>query len=238
MIGRLRKAFEGSDITLMATLRRPDDYLVSWEGQRMRFGMSGAPLNSQKRLDSQARTVHLDYRLMLETWVKALPGATIVLRNYADVLNNGGSVKDFNAHCRVRLPTGLTVVSSSNISNPVALSEIMRQANAALPTDQAALLRDEIIRLAPTLCLPPSRDIECYGRENRAYLHQLFQPSAAYLQDLTGTPFFPDLDEMLNTKPVPMATATREALAQLRPHIAASSLGDDLKQYFATITIE
>jgi hypothetical protein len=204
----------------------------------MRFGMSGAPLNTAKRLDTQAKTIHLNYRLMLEAWVKVFPAAQIILRNYADVLKGGGSVADFSACCGVSLPAGLTHVPRSNISRPFALSEILRQANAALPAPQAALLRDEVARHTPALVLPPNRDIECFGAEGRARLHRLFAPSADYLQGLTGAPFFPDLEEILNTRPVPAADAGRDALRQLQPLIVESALPEEVKHFLAGVRIE
>src|SRR5690606_24095591 len=65
LIRRLHDLFAGADFTIVATLRRIDDYLASWHGQRFKFGHKVAPLRDDG-LDDYLSGIHFDYRLMIE----------------------------------------------------------------------------------------------------------------------------------------------------------------------------
>lgn len=238
MIERLRDFFAGCDVTIMATLRRPDEYLVSWESQRMKFGQSGQPLRNPKRLLGSSRSIHLNYELMLRGWVETFPEARLVLRDYAEVMQAGGSIADFEAQSGLDMPQGLLPVPRSNPSIKVALLEIMRRINEAFPPGEAHRLRDAVQAEARAIDLPANGEIEMFGAENRQQLLELFAPSDAYLRQVTGKArFFADYDRIAETRPIPQAEASRAALAALKPRIAAGDLPEPMRAFIAGLTL-
>lgn len=59
LIELLKTAFDVSDVTIVATLRRPDDYLISWHGQRLKFGHT-VPALRDDAVGQYGRTIHFD----------------------------------------------------------------------------------------------------------------------------------------------------------------------------------
>lgn len=238
MIERLRDFFAGCDVTLMATLRRPDEYLVSWESQRMKFGQSSQPLRHPRRLVWTSRNIHLNYELMLRGWIETFPEARIVLRDYAEVMQAGGSIADFQAQSGLDFPQGLMPVPRSNPSIKVALLEIMRRINETFPGPAAHRLRDAVQTQAKQLDLPANGEIEMFGAENRQQLMELFAPSNAYLQQVTGkTAFFADYDRIAEPRPLPQLDVSRAALEGLKPLIAATDLPEDMRAFIAGLEL-
>ena len=213
MIAELAGAFPGAEIALTATLRRVDDYLVSWHGQRLRFGHQVRAL-PQGALAHYVKTIHFDYRLMLEGWTETLPEASLRLRPYDAVMAAGGSVQDFMTGFDLPLPAppGAAPV---NAGLHRGLIEIARQANAALEPEDAADLFRVLLRLGPALDLPPSSGIELYGAAARARMAARFAPINDWLSERAGAPFFADAARIAELRPHPEIAANRAALAQL-----------------------
>ncbi|MDE4201456.1 hypothetical protein [Phaeobacter gallaeciensis] len=215
LIDQLVEHFPGAEFTVVATLRRIDAYLASWHGQRLKFGHKLKPLR-EDGVDSYGMGIHFNYRLMIEGWLKALPEARVILRNYADVRANGGSVNDFITQTGLELPKGLAPERRENDSIHRGIYEIIRRANVELPQPQAAELRHSLRTLAPKLNLPPSHSVELFGAENRARMLERFRPIDTWLGEVMGQEgFFDDLEAVLEPDPLPELEAARIALEQI-----------------------
>lgn len=215
LIARIRDIFPDAEFELYCTFRRPDEYLVSWYGQRLTLGHKVAPLWDGGALDYTS-TIHFDYRALLEPWRRCFAGAPFHVRNYRDVLAAGGSVEDFTGRVGIDFPSGLAAPERSNRSLPYALMEILRRANRTLPRPEAKRLRGFLLGLSDRIDLPANGEVEMFGAGVRADLFRAFAPIHDYLCDATGRPaFFPDLGEMRIVRPVPEPEASRAALAEL-----------------------
>ena len=223
--------------TLHATLRRIDDYLVSWHAQRLRFGHRIEPL-SAGGLPHYFRTVHFDYRVMLEPWIARMPHDRLVLRSYGDVLRAGGSVQDFMAHSGIAFPDGLKPDGQSNVGFHRAAIEVLRRGNRDLGEEQAAELRRTVAMLTPQLELPRSGEIEMFGEEARRLVAERFEPIHRWLSETAGVPaFFPDQDEVVRVRPIPEREANAAFLAAIRTQL--DEVGDAaVRDYLGTLRLE
>lgn len=231
-IRRLGEAFDASDDTqIYICLRRPDEYLISWHNQRLKFGVKLKPLRADG-VRGYFSTIHFDYAMCLEGWLETFPRAELSVRRYSDLHANGGSIGDFMTQSGLDFPDGLTPVKSLNRSIPYAMMEIARLGNAALPPAQARLFRQSLLRLVDDLeAVPPNKDVEMYGAENRAILLAQFAPIHEKLSRITGeAPFFPDLEDMARPRPVPEIEAAGLILAQLNKRL--------LKRHFELSGVE
>lgn len=212
MIDKLHQLFPQADYELYCALRRPDEYTISWHGQRLRFGHKMSPLSDY----SDFASIHFDYRRMVAPWIKAFAGSQIHLRNYSDVLAAGGSVQDFTTQTSATFPKGLSTKGPSNHGLPRASYEILRQGNMQLPDEQAQSLRN-IFLTAPKMLLPgDDKDIELFGEQKRAEMAEAFAPIHDYLSELTGqAAFFPDIEAMRQPRPLPIKEATKRVLSGL-----------------------
>lgn len=217
LITQLLDAFPGAEITLVATLRRIDDYLASWHGQRLRFGHVLRPL--PEALDGYSKGIHFDYRKMLESWIHALPEARLVLRPYDKVIAAGGSVRDFIARTDLDVPPGADLDIHVNRGLHRGLLELSRRGNAELEPDAARALLHALLRLGPELGLPKSSDVEVWGAAARADLAARFAPIHTWLSELVGAPFFADAERIGVTVAHPEAAVNRAALAALAPYM-------------------
>lgn len=212
LIDQLARYFPGAEFTVVATLRRIDEYLASWHGQRLKFGHQLEPLR-EDGIEGYIKGIHFNYRLMVEGWLKALPQAQVILRDYADVRGNGGSVNDFIVQTGLELPQDLLPERRQNDSIHRSIYEIIRQANVALPQPKAAELRRSLRELTPKLELPPSHSVELFGAENRARMLERFRPIDSWLGEVMGRDgFFDDLEAVLETDPLPELEAAEAAL--------------------------
>ncbi|HID68139.1 MAG TPA: hypothetical protein EYP31_07770 [Roseibacterium sp.] len=237
LIERLKDAFPGADITLIATLRRIDEYLASWHGQRLTFGHKPEPLRTSGMM-GYFNNIHFDYRLMLEGWIDAMPEAQMILRDYADVRAAGGSVTDFAVQAGLELPQGLLGEQRSNQSLHRGVYEIARQGNKALRPGQATRLRQILRDMTPDLDLPASGDIELFGAENRADLLDRFEPIHRFLAQISGKPtFFADQQEARQIRPVPEMEAYQEALSGVTQR-AGDIEEPDIRDFVTTLAAE
>lgn len=217
LIDKLKDIFPEAEYELYCVLRRPDEYLVSWHGQRLRFGDKVAPLG-EKGAELYAKSIHFDYRMLLEPWLEKFPQARHHVRTYSDVLKAGGSAEDFCAVTSVDFPPGLVAAGAANTGIPRASMEIVRRANHDLPQKLAQSLRTFLLDGAAYDNPVPNTDVEIFGRDNRAALAERFAPIHAYLEEATGRrPFFPDLDDIARPRSVPEAEAVRRLLAAVPP---------------------
>ena len=233
MIERLLAVFEGFDVTLLATFRRVDEYLMSWHGQRLKFGHTLRRL-SKDGLDDFLGGIHFDYGRMLEGWLTHLPDAKIILRDYADVRRAGGSVADFIAQGELQMPDGLRGERRQNDSLHRGIYELVRRGNIdlarPLPGQYRSVLRD----LSDMMDLPNSNEIELFGADVREQIVEKFAPINARLGEIAqmNGPFFTDDDAVLKTLPVSedevMVSAKAQALKLWPEHGPVSDVRDYL----------
>lgn len=196
LIKKLVAQFPDTNVTIFATLRRIDEYIASWHGQRLKFGHK-LPRLSENGVKSYAKSIHFDYRLMLEGWVSALPEANVILRNYTDVIRNGGSVNDFFQQNGIELPANVEPERRVNDSFHRATYEIARRANLELAPDTASVLRKALRKAPAKLGLPASNKIDLFGQKNRKELASAFSSIDAYLASIARKEFFfPDLKDI------------------------------------------
>lgn len=230
LIDRVRDIFPEASPAIYCVLRRPDEYLIAWHAQRLRFGHKVASLQEGAAL-GYTGTIHFDYRKMLEPWVERFSDAPQHLRNYADVLEAGGSVEDFFACNGLEMPPDPVQVGRPNESLPRAAMEIARRGNHDLPPDEARDLRQYLLSCREHTEPAPNRDVEMFGAELRAELTARFAPIHDWLSAQIGTAaFFPDIDEMAQVRPIPEREATADLLAQIDP---ATLPSDALRSFIA-----
>jgi len=216
LIDQMRMMF-GPDIELeiYCALRRPDEYLTSWHGQRLRFGGRFDALRDGG-FKEYFGDIHFDYELMLRPWFERCTKATFHIRPYAEIMASTDSTADFMNHVGVEFPDGLLPAPRLNTSYPHALFEIARLGNHALSRENATALRDFLMSVRSDMDLPANAQIEMFGAENRTALHKAFTPIEDWLRRATGrSAFFNDLDDMLPVRPLPELEVMRSAVTQI-----------------------
>jgi hypothetical protein len=227
-ISDLRDIFPGATFELYCVLRRPDDYLVSWHGQRLRFGEAILPL-SGGAVPRYYPQIHFDYRKLVAPWLKVFADSPVHLRTYGEVVAAGGIEPDFMATVEAPFPRGLKTFKEANVSLPRAAMEIVRQANHALPGPEAEALRNYFLSASNGLRPVASKDVEMFGSALRTELCDRFDPIHAFLSETTGkAAFFPDIDDMRSPRPIAEAEATAQLLAQIRPGTLPGEASRDL----------
>ncbi|MFD1344374.1 hypothetical protein [Litorisediminicola beolgyonensis] len=216
LVADLKARFTRGPVRWLCTLRRPDDYLISWHVHRLKIGDRTGRLASRAIRD-YAGSIHLDYRRFLAPWIDTFGTEAMVLSDYAEVREAGGSVPAFLAASRLPIPPDLPSPPDRNLGLHRALAEIARRGNHALPPGPAKTLRKFLEETGPALDLPPSREIEMIGARRRRWLAREFAPVARWLDGLVDRPrFFQEIDRMTDTAPLPEMEAARAALAQLQ----------------------
>lgn len=232
LIRHVFSPFDDPNVTLTATFRRVDDYLVSWHGQRLRFGQAPRPL--EQALARYQNTIHFNYRKLLEPWIKVRPEAALRIRNYKDVLASGGSVEDFMNGFGLPLPQDPALMPRVNESISCAFYDLMTAANDVLEKSDARQFFEYLINIGPKLDLPKNRDIEMFGQAARDTLVESFEPIHTWLSEINGVPaFFPDFDEMARVRPVAKQDAAQSAIEQLRGPIG-QDVPEPAKELVAT----
>ncbi|MDX1781887.1 MAG: hypothetical protein R3256_11270 [Thalassovita sp.] len=220
-IEELATLFSGAEVEIYCTLRRPDLYLASWYGQRLKFGQKIAPLRDGGAL-AYRDTIHFDFAAMIYPWQTAFPRARFHLRNYADVLAAGGAVEDFTAQVGVDFPAGLVMPPRANPGLPYAAMEIMRRGNQVLNRADRLALRSFLLHRTNVARLPRNDEVELFGAETRRELYQSFLPVHDALNRMTGRDaFFPDLQDMLIAHPIPETELPLPTLRKVRRNIRA-----------------
>lgn len=223
LIARLAEYCHGHEVQILATLRRPDEYISSWHAQEFKIGKLCQPLR-EDGLDAYWSSVHFDYGLMLDTWLETFKDAQFNFINYADVLKMGGSIEAFWAASDLNRPVGMKPIPRANPSIPLSALELVRLANRDLPEQAAKSFRQWIIKNKDATASVVNNEVEVFGQTNRNLMMERFAPHSAYLDRITGkAPFFPDLDEMGRPKPIDELEATAQVLPNLKQ--AAANTG-------------
>lgn len=234
LIRRLMQQFGDADVTFSVTLRRIDEYLVSWHAQRLRFGQN--PRSLPSALERYSKTIHFNYRKVIEPWMTACPDADLRLRTYDQVRAAGGSVQDFMGGFGLPMPEDPATLPRVNESLHRAFFRIAHQANATLDPAEARNLFHILLTIGSEADLPVNRDIEMFGAEARAFMVEQFEPIHAWLGEVSGqAPFFEDGEKIGALLPVSHAEATAAALSQLKGPLKGAFSGEQ-RQFLATIT--
>lgn len=235
MIDRFDKVLGGSDFAVHLTLRRPDEQLIAWHAQRLRFGNKAAPL-SDPEAGFAATDMNLDYVQIAKPWLERLSGATLTLRTYDETVAAGGSIADFVASHALSLPDGMIEVPRMNTGIPRALLGLVRAANHALPLPVAKLFVDDLIDLTGGLDLPGARDIEFFGPSARARLVELFSPAHDWLSQQVGRDaFFADIEDLGQLREIPEPEVTRLVLDQMGPELISELQGSDVRAFVSEL---
>lgn len=204
LVDRLIKPFEGAEFQIYCALRRPDEYVTSWHGQRLKVGEKATPL-SAGGLKDYFGGIHFDYRQVVEAWIDRVPNAKISIRNYADVLGAGGSAEDFMDQTGLAMPDPMIPARRANESLPLAAYPIMEKAVHKLEQPAIFKLSRYLQNHGAKLTDVNNRDVEVLGAEQRQKLWDEFVPVSDYLRKYaaSGTEFFPDIDKVKEARPVP-----------------------------------
>lgn len=212
LIDMLKNHLPEAQFEIYCALRRPDQYLASWHGQRLKFGHQVEALSAGAAL-AYRRGIHFNYQRLIEPWVKCFPEARFHIRNYADVLTAGGSVEDFTQQVDVDFPAELPIPAQRNPSLPYATYDIMRRGNAALAKPDQRMLCNYLLSHRQMDHLPKNHEVELFGPKVRQTLFQSFAPIADYLEQFTPeAAFFPDLEHMLEPHSQSEAEASTRVL--------------------------
>ncbi len=217
LISRLRSHFPKAEFQIYCALRRPDDYLISWHGQRLKVGEKLEQL-SDGGLAPYYDTIHFNFRTVVESWNILIPEAQLTLRPYTDILASGGSIEDFITQSGITFPSDLTAAGRANKSLPRTALEIVRRGNHDLPPPQAHALCQYLLSAESTPKSISNKDIEMFGTPLRIKMAARFGPVHDYLSELTGQgPFFTDFERVTLERPVPEHQAVASLLAQIDP---------------------
>lgn len=215
LIQKLKDIFPDADYEIYLTLRRPDQYLAAWHGQRFRFGYKWGRFQGEVA-QKYAKSFHFDYQKLLQPWREKIPEAVFHIRNYRAVLAAGGSCEDFTQQVGADFPSDMVAVPRANESLPYAFYEIARQANRTFERPLASAMVHFLGETPAGRDVPANSEVEIFGQESRDFLADAFEPIHAYLGEVTGqAPFFDDIAEMRRAHPIPEMEAYRTALDRL-----------------------
>ena len=223
-IDRLLNVFPDAEVQIYCALRRPDEYLVSWHGQRIKVGEPIRPLR-KAGITPYENNIHFNFDRVPVPWMENAPGAKLSLRSYTDILAVGGSIEDFARETGLDLLDGSLPVERHNKSLPLATVEIARCANHELPEEEARRLRDYLLWETGDLDLLPNRDIEMLGTENRNTIAERFAPIHQILANLVDKDaFFHDYDAIREGKPIPEIDAIADTLGKIDPTVFENTI--------------
>lgn len=236
LVAEIKRLFPARSTELYGCFRRIDDYLMAWHGQRLRFGHRLEALEDVA-YDLYRDTIHFDYDRIVESWVRHFPEATLHLRPYGEVLAAGGIVADFRDYIGLNEPKHLAVARRENPSDHRAFHDILRQANWALSSDQIARLRSAIGNAVTQDNLPNSGDVELLGTCQRALIAKHYETVHRQLACHSGGgKFFTDIEQIFNSRPVPLRVATELGISTA---MKAASAQEDapIRQFLSALPL-
>lgn len=195
-------------------LRRPDQYLASWQSQVLKFGAPNGRLSDQSILRFVG-TCHLEFKSAVAPWRKQVGADNLTLVNYADLRNAGGSISHFEETFDLQIKEPI-VANVENTGLPYAAYETIRRANGALGKDRSGFLR-WYIQAAHKIPLPANNEVELFGAENRLWLVDNFTSDNKGLGEMIGQDmFFPDIEEARATHSMSEKDASEMGFAAIR----------------------
>lgn len=221
--------------TLWCTLRRPDEQLVAWHGQQVRFGQAPKPLSDTEH-GLKLKWLHVDYRGVVEPWINNIPEARVILRPYGETVSNGGSVEDFVQGSGLKWPANLLPAKTMNVSFKPAVISLLRLANGRLSREHAQDLADRSPALTRGMKLAGKSEVEFLGQESRAKLVAHFQPIHDWLTSVSGRPvFFSDIEEMAICRPIFETDALQQLLDQLTPSHIKTIAAPEVREFLTDL---
>ena len=229
LLPKLHDALASDGTTIVLNLRRPDKYLASWHQQRLKFGAKLSPLR-EDGLKGYLGSIHFRVDQIAERWSEVFTDATLILRNYDDVLAAGGSVTDFFAQTGLPKAVG-DDDAALNPSVPFALAEVARLANHTVPSIAVAVM-DYLLAIGPRIDLTPNAQVEMFGAANRDVLCKAFEPVHRGIAKMAGrTLFFPDIDEARTVRPVAELEALRAALPLVQADVRQAKVSEPVRDF-------
>ena len=224
-MSRLADFCDGHDVQVQCTLRRPDEYVMSWHLQCLKFGLPMEPLRKDG-LEGFYSDIHFDYAHMLRPWADTFGAAQVILSNYAETQKLGGSIPNFWQRSGMTEPKGLRAVPRTNPSIARAAGEIVRRANHDLSDELRQSFWRWMVEHNAVFDPEENKNIEMFGDANRQAMFERFASVHTYISDLAEhDPFFPDLKKMLNAAPVTDVEAAARILPAVQKH--ARKTGQD-----------
>ncbi|QFU74478.1 hypothetical protein EY643_01740 [Halioglobus maricola] len=235
LIQRLSNHFPDHEVTINCTLRRPDEYIVSWYGQRLKFGHRLKPLRKRALQSHFFRTIHFNYKLLLSSWLSELPDANFQINSYKSVLNSGGAISHFIKQNDLGIAAPKERNYQANISIPHSCYEILRRGNHDLSEPNRIKLKRAILQLEKASISLPS-NVELLGPKNRGMLFSRFQHIHDYLCEITGKDsFFADIDEALEIQETPEQLADQTAKTALLGQMKHSYKSKELRTFIQNL---
>lgn len=233
---RMAYRFGSYDVTIVLNLRRVDEYLASWHLQRLKFGSNIKPLR-EGGYEGYFPNVHFRFDRIVEVWSKVFPAANMVVRNYEDVCNEGGTVADFFKQAGIDHKPQIEN-DRLNSSIPHAMAEIARLGNlhaGPLRNPLQAYLSEAATRIT----MARNSEVELFGEDHRSALVKAFEPVHAALSASVGTDaFFPDMDDAAKCRDVPEMEAARAALSELRKDAPRHASHEGVREFIANLEFE
>ena len=219
LISNLRHGFrKAEDFEVWCTLRRPDEHLVSWYGQAVRLGIR--PIHLSEKGGVGYKSIHFDYRAVIEPWQKRLPKCTFNVRPYSEIMERGGSVNDFGTSVGIDVGAYIPVPRLNESIAPGATA-VLQKIGAVAPKKVSRSLNPLFRQLSGELKLYSSKEVEVLGQSTREEIFENFKPIHKWLSEFTKRPsFFTDIDQMLVCNSIP----EEEAYRQFLDHIDAGIL--------------
>jgi hypothetical protein len=235
LITRLRNEFSQSRVTIMGTLRRPDDYVASWQGQRFKFGHKLKPLHGSG-LDEYFDTIHFNYQMMLQGWADVFPESSghtdWILRDHSAVMAAGGSVPDFLNETKISPPLNGVITQDSNPSVPLALHEVAREGNCDLEAQDAKDLVKFLVGLGKRVKLTPNSAVEMFGSRKRTQLVERFEPINHWIAETVGAgQFFAHEHDFGVVREVTSGRALSNVMPALRNDAQKQGLSDPVRRF-------
>lgn len=177
-------------------LRRPDDYISSWQKQTLKFGAKVQPLDSKERLAKVLKKCLGDYRKALEPFVERYDSVR------AFVYKPGMDTTQIFFEEVLGLPAPKP--SKSNPSVPDAFAglalDFVRENRRLKPRELKRLIRKD-----------PGVRVDLLGAENRKRLAQHYEPIVEWLTATFGPEVTFDLDAIATVPETSISVEQAEA---------------------------
>ncbi len=199
---------------VVAYLRRPDKYVVSFHKHDIRMGARVAGLHTRQRLERLSRTSRLDHTRALGLYEARYRDIRIF--RYEEV---GDTLGHFYREVLGMEPPPRPA-RRANVSIPAVFTNLMRQHVGK----HGRLARRQIRAI---VAYGEQEPVDLLGPENRRLLVERYRPHNAYLGRLAGrTVLFDELDDVL--RPDPAALSVAEADARYGAVFAALLAAEDV----------
>jgi hypothetical protein len=169
---------------VVAYLRRPDRYLMSFHKQLIRLGRRLTPLHEPERIDALEQTCQLDHRRALQLHLDHYGSLTV-----HDYESAGDTVGHF-----YRNVLGIEPPPTSRPRRNPSIPDVFADLALRRVADGNRLTPGQIAAL---IAHGEAERVDLLGAGNRARVLEYYRPHDAWLGSLTGrSSFFDDLDDL------------------------------------------